>query len=88
MKSFIISVFAVAFVGVLVGCESLPFLSAKNQLETVIGVAVAGKYKVSVTKNDNKLYEETWDCTQDPVTFKLTGCHKIAETPKVSPIVK
>ena len=88
MKSFIISVFAVAFMGVLVGCESLPFLSAKNQLETVIGVAVAGQYKVSVTKNGNSLYTETWDCTQDPVTFKLTGCHKVAETPKISPIVQ
>ena len=88
MKKYItLAVVGIMAMG-LVACESLPFLSAKNQLETVIGVAVAGQYKVSVTKNGNSLYTETWDCTQDPVTFKLTGCHKVAETPKISPIVQ
>lgn len=54
------------------GCSTL--LSAKNQIETVIAAQSAGTYTVSITKDGQQLYVETWDCTTDGQ--KLTGCHK------------
>lgn len=81
MKRLMTSLCMVAVLGGLVGCESLPFLSAKNQLETVVGVAVSGTYSVSVSRNGQVVYTETWDCTKDPTSGKLTGCHKLAAVP-------
>jgi len=60
----------------LVGCESIPFLSTKNQLESIVAVGVAGTYNVQVSKDGKVLITETWECTQD--NGKLTGCHKLA----------
>ena len=68
----------IPIVALLAGCSSLPsFLGGyKNQLESIVGVTVAGKYKIEITKDDRVLVTESWECTTDGA--KLTGCHKIA----------
>ena len=70
MKYVLLAVTAMA----VSACSSLPFLDAKNQLESIVAVSVAGTYTVTVTKNGNVIVTETWVCTQD--AGKLTGCHK------------
>lgn len=74
MKYVVIVVMGMMLIG-LTACESVSFLNTKNQLETIIGVTVAGEYKVVITKDDKVLVTETWVCTQDG--GKLTGCHKL-----------
>lgn len=65
---------AMIIASTLAACQSLPFLSTKNQLESVVAVTVAGTYTVEVKKDGKTLVLETWTCTQDG--GKLTGCHK------------
>ena len=62
----------------LAACDTLGpmFGSYKTQLESIIGVAVAGTYNVTVTKDGQLLVTETWDCSTDGK--QLTGCHKVA----------
>jgi len=64
--------------GLLQACDTLGpmFGSYKNQLESIVGVTVAGSYTITITKDGRTLATETWQCTTNGQ--KLTGCHKIA----------
>lgn len=57
----------------ITACSSL--LSATSQIETTVANVTAGVYTITVTKDGQTLYTETWDCLtgQDG---KLAGCHK------------
>lgn len=87
MKLVMLSVMGFVMVVGLTACNSLPFLSGKAQLETLVGVTVAGVYQVSITKDGKALYSEMWECTKDATTQKLTGCHKVKAGTAVSPEV-
>lgn len=63
---------APAFLMVSMGCSTL--FSAKSQIEAVIAVQAQGTYVVTLTKDGQTLYTETWECTSDGT--QLTGCHK------------
>ena len=84
-KSLFLMVLLVG-VGSLAACDTIgPMVGMyRNQLESIVGVAVAGQYTVSVTKDGKTLVTETWNCTTDGK--QLTGCHKInvAATPGVT----
>jgi hypothetical protein len=82
MKYLLIGVMGIMLIG-LTACESVSFLNAKNQLETIVGVTVAGEYKVVITKDDKVLVTETWVCTQEG--GKLTGCHKLEKVTVTNP---
>jgi hypothetical protein len=69
----------------LAGCESLPFLSAKDQLESLVTVYAAGTYTVNVSKDGKALYTETWTCTA--ADGKMTGCHRQTATQWPAPSV-
>lgn len=74
--------------GLLTACSSLPvFLGGyANQLESIIGITVAGTYTVNITKDGKTLVVETWNCTTDGA--KLTGCHKtgsVSNSPVATP---
>lgn len=74
--------FFVLFVMVmLTGCSTLESLSgglfgASNKIETFLAAQVAGTYTVEIKKDGEALLSETWECTKDAESGKLTGCHK------------
>ena len=74
--------FFVLFVMVmLTGCSTLELLSgglfgASNKIETFLAAQVAGTYTVEIKKDGEALLSETWECTKDAESGKLTGCHK------------
>jgi hypothetical protein len=68
----------------LTGCESVPFINAKDQIESLVTVYAAGAYKVSFEKDGKVIYTETWDCTA--TDGKMTGCHKRLPTAPVSSV--
>jgi hypothetical protein len=63
------------------GCSTLESLSgglfgASNKIETFLAAQVAGTYTVEIKKDGEALLSETWECTKDAESGKLTGCHK------------
>ena len=81
MKAFFTLIGIAMITIMLTGCESLkaalPFLgSSTNQIEAVLAAQAAGVYTVEFRKDGNILVSETWECTKDVTTGKLTGCHK------------
>jgi len=77
MKKSMIALVGVMMIGGLSACSGLPASlgGVSNQLESIIAVTVAGTYTVMVIKEDQTIFVETWECTQN--AGKLTGCHKI-----------
>ena len=49
---------------------------ASNHVEAFLAAQVAGTYEVKISKDGAALLTETWTCTKDETTGKLTGCHK------------
>ncbi len=86
MRKFTNAILMVALV-FLVGCESLPFMEAKAQIDEVFQAYAAGPYEVIVKYRDNPVYSQKWICTTDGK--KLTGCHKAPIAPPVdtAPVV-
>lgn len=65
----------------LTGCSALGSLSGlfggtSNKIETFLAAQVAGTYTVEIKKDGEALLSETWECTKDAESGKLTGCHK------------
>lgn len=75
-KTLLLFAVLVFVASALTACETVGpiFGQYKNQLESIVGVAVAGQYTVSVTKDGKTLVTQTWTCTTDGT--KLTGCHQ------------
>lgn len=60
-KLIILPILALSLI--LAGCESLSaVLKNPDQLEAVYKAAVAGDYKVEVSKDGNVLHTERWVC--------------------------
>lgn len=76
MRSLLLMTVLIAGGSGLVACDTLGplFGSYKNQLNSIVGVAVAGIYTITVSKNGQTLVTEIWECTTDGK--QLTGCHK------------
>jgi len=52
------------------------FGGASNKIEAFLAAQVAGVYTVEIKKDGEALVTETWECTKDATSGKLTGCHK------------
>lgn len=78
MKTGLLIIGALVMTTGLVACDTLGplFGSYKNQLESIVGVTVAGTYNVTISKDGKTLIVEQWTCSTDGT--KLTGCHKTA----------
>ena len=66
---------------VMAGCSALGSLgnifgSQSNKVEAFLAAQVAGQYVVEIRKDGDILLSESWECTKDAESGKLTGCHK------------
>lgn len=84
MKTFTLIGIAIIALS-LSGCETAkgllgplgPMLGiVQNKIETSIAAEAAGEYVAEIRKDGKVLVSESWTCTRDSESGKLTGCHK------------